>query len=117
MSAGTGSVVMARDCTCDAPLDQDALHGSKAFSSVAFADVDQAFAQPACDRTSLRTMLDQYLNAAIAHDPAAAPLAIGFCQTENALNVRPGSGVWKSVTVRRTWGRQMPVAGALLGLS
>ena len=56
------------------------------------------FAQSACDRTCLRGMLDQYLNAVVAHDPAAAPLAIGFRQTENAVNVRAGNGVWKTVT-------------------
>ena len=52
----------------------------------------------ACDRTCLRTMLDQYLAAVIKHDPAAAPLVVGFRQTENAINVRPGNGVWKTVT-------------------
>ena len=57
-----------------------------------------ASAQEACDRACLRTMLDQYLNAVIKHDPAAAPLVVGFRQTENAINVRPGNGVWKSVT-------------------
>jgi len=34
----------------------------------------------------------------IKHDPAAAPLMVGFRQTENAINVRPGAGVWKTVT-------------------
>ena len=34
----------------------------------------------------------------IKHDPAAAPLVVGFRQTENAINVRPGNGVWKTVT-------------------
>ena len=52
----------------------------------------------ACDRACLRTMLDQYLAAVIKHDPAAAPLVVGFRQTENAINVRPGNGVWKTVT-------------------
>ena len=55
-------------------------------------------AQQACDRACLRSMLDQYLNAVIKHDPAAAPLVVGFRQTENAINVRPGQGVWKTVT-------------------
>src|SRR6186713_204450 len=57
-----------------------------------------ASAQQACDRTCLRTMLDQYLTAVIKHDPAAAPLVVGFRQTENAINTRPGQGVWKTVT-------------------
>jgi hypothetical protein len=51
-----------------------------------------------CDRTCLRAMLDQYLNAVVKHDPAAAPLVVGFRQTENAINTRPGNGVWKTVT-------------------
>jgi hypothetical protein len=51
-----------------------------------------------CDRACLKNMLDQYLNAVIAHDPAKAPLFAGFRQTENAIVVRPGTGVWKSVT-------------------
>ena len=57
-----------------------------------------ASAQTTCDRACLRTMLDQYLAAVVKHDPAAAPLVVGFRQTENAINVRPGNGVWKSVT-------------------
>jgi hypothetical protein len=51
-----------------------------------------------CDRTCLRNALDQYLNAVVKHDPAAAPLLIGFRQTENAVVVRPGTGTWGSVT-------------------
>jgi hypothetical protein len=58
----------------------------------------QAFAQAECDRDCLGTMLDQYLDAVIAHDPSAAPLVVGFRQTENAVNVRPGQGVWQTVT-------------------
>jgi hypothetical protein len=57
-----------------------------------------ASAQPACDRNCLRTMLDQYLAAVVKHDPAAAPLVVGFRQTENAINTRPGNGVWKTIT-------------------
>src|SRR5690349_16603172 len=58
----------------------------------------QAQSAGACDRGCLRTMLDQYLNAVIAHEPSKAPLLLGFRQTENAINVRPGQGVWKTIT-------------------
>lgn len=51
-----------------------------------------------CDRACLRGLLDQYMNAVIKHDPAAAPLFAGFRQTENAVVVRPGMGTWKSMT-------------------
>src|SRR6187200_1889421 len=57
-----------------------------------------ASAQEACDRACLRGMLDQYLNAVVKHDPTAAPLVVGFRQTENAINVRPGNGLWNSAT-------------------
>ena len=57
-----------------------------------------ASAQATCDRACLRSMLDQYLNAVVKHDPTAAPLVVGFRQTENAINVRPGNGTWKTVT-------------------
>jgi hypothetical protein len=51
-----------------------------------------------CDRSCLKTTLDQYLNAVTKHDPSAAPLSAGFRQTENAIVVRPPAGVWKTVT-------------------
>lgn len=51
-----------------------------------------------CDRACLKTTLDQYLTAVTKHDPSAAPLFVGFRQTENAVVVRLGTGVWKSVT-------------------
>ena len=57
-----------------------------------------AVGQTACDRACLRQILDQYLKAVVAHDPAAAPMVVGFRQTENAINVRPGNGMWKTAT-------------------
>ncbi|MEO5925766.1 MAG: hypothetical protein ABIR70_18250 [Bryobacteraceae bacterium] len=64
---------------------------------LAFLLASSAFAAD-CDRACLKTTLDQYLNAVIKHDPTAAPLVIGFRQTDNAVVVKPGTGVWKSVT-------------------
>jgi hypothetical protein len=51
-----------------------------------------------CDRACLGNALDRYLEAVVAHDPGKAPVALGFRQTENAINVAPGRGVWQSVT-------------------
>ena len=51
-----------------------------------------------CDRACLKTLLDQDLNAMIKQDPAADPLFVGFRQTENAVGVRPGIGVGKTLT-------------------
>jgi hypothetical protein len=65
---------------------------------VAIGSTGGSSAQTTCDRACLRNVLDQYLAAVTKHDPKAAPLGIGFRQTENAINVAPGSGVWKTVT-------------------
>lgn len=51
-----------------------------------------------CDRACLQTALDQYLTALVENDPAQAPLAIGFRQTENAVVTLPGTGLWQSAT-------------------
>jgi hypothetical protein len=55
-------------------------------------------AAPDCDRACLKSALDQYLNAVVRHDPTAAPLLIGFRETENAVVTRPGAGLWQTVT-------------------
>jgi len=65
---------------------------------VVIGSVGRPAAQITCDRMCLRTLLDQYLAAVIKHDPRVAPLRVGFRQTENALNVSQGGGVWKTVT-------------------
>src|SRR5262249_41089670 len=49
-----------------------------------------------CDRVCLKNTLDQYLQAVIKHEPAAAPLFIAFRQTENATVAKLGSGLWKT---------------------
>ena len=54
-----------------------------------------------CDRACLKTTLDQYLNAVTKHDPSAAPLFLGFRQTENAAVVKLGMGMWESRDVDR----------------
>src|SRR6476620_2810323 len=56
------------------------------------------FAAGDCDRACLKTTLDQYLNAVVKHDPSAAPLMIGFRQTENATVVKLGNGLWKTAS-------------------
>lgn len=51
-----------------------------------------------CNRACLRTALETYLTALVQHDPAAAPLARGFRQTENAKVRALGTGLWQSAT-------------------
>ncbi len=49
-----------------------------------------------CDRACLKALLDEYLNAVVQHNPAAAHLSAGFRQTENAIVRRTGTGLWQS---------------------
>lgn len=49
-----------------------------------------------CDRACLKGMLDQYMNAVVRHNPGGVPLSVGYRQTENAVVVRPGMGIWQS---------------------
>lgn len=51
-----------------------------------------------CDRACLKTTLDNYIKAVIKHDPAAAPLSLGYRHTENAVLKKAGEGAWKSIT-------------------
>ena len=43
-------------------------------------------------------MLDRFIGAVIAKDPARAPLAIGFRQTQNSVLTPAGSGAWQTMT-------------------
>jgi len=72
------------------------------FWSVASADRSAAAqARPAgtpCDRACLREMIDQYLGALAAHDPARAPLApnVRFAQDNQPLRV--GEALWMTAS-------------------
>jgi hypothetical protein len=73
-----------------------------------------ASAQPgACDRTCLRSTLDSYLLAVIRHDPKLAPLAPRYRGAENAREVKPGEGFWKTVRMLGSVQRRYldPVSG------
>jgi hypothetical protein len=51
-----------------------------------------------CNRACLKRHLDTYLDGVASHKPEAAGLWVGFRQTENAIVIPEGQGVWKSVT-------------------
>ena len=55
------------------------------------------------DRAELYAILDAYLAALEAHDPAAAPLAHDVFNTENNVVLEPGDGLWNTVTARHAY--------------
>src|SRR5438105_185963 len=80
---------------------------------ILFMAASMFVAGPDCDRACLKNTLDQYLNAVIKHDSAAAPLMIAFRQTENGVVVRTGTGLWKTATALGKMQRRYldPVSG------
>lgn len=51
-----------------------------------------------CNRACLTGVLDSYLAGVIRHDAAQAPLAAGYRETENAVDVKAGDGLWSTLT-------------------
>ncbi len=51
----------------------------------------------ACDRACLGQMLEDYLSALKAHDPARLPLAAGVRFTENGVPLAVGDGLWNTI--------------------
>jgi len=53
-----------------------------------------------CDRACLEAVLNSYLTALVAHDPAGLPLSKDVLYTENAQRMEIGDGFWKTVEGR-----------------
>jgi hypothetical protein len=51
-----------------------------------------------CDRACLKGMITTYVDAMVAHDPARLPLAANARFTEDSQDLKPGEGLWKTVT-------------------
>ncbi|HVN98316.1 MAG TPA: hypothetical protein VMT62_17955 [Syntrophorhabdaceae bacterium] len=51
-----------------------------------------------CDRNCLIGIMNHYLDAVCKHDPSKAPLAPNYRSTENAVDVKPGTGMWMTAT-------------------
>jgi hypothetical protein len=64
----------------------------------ALALASQASAQGACDRACLIKLSDDYVAALVAHDPKKMPLAADIATVENLKKIKPGEGLWTSLT-------------------
>ncbi|RIV88120.1 hypothetical protein D2V17_07985 [Aurantiacibacter xanthus] len=65
------------------------------------------------DRTDLYAVLDVYLTALEARDPARAPFASEVFNTENNVALAVGDGLWNTITARNPYQLRMadPAAG------
>ena len=57
--------------------------------------------KPDCDRTCLKDVMTKYLDSLVAHDPKKAPLAANVRVTEDAKEIKPGEGFWKTASKLR----------------
>src|SRR5262245_22741100 len=66
-----------------------------------------------CDRACLEGLVDRYLDAVIAHDPARLPLSADVKYTENEQLLPVGDGFWHTATARGNYAHYFadPVAG------
>jgi hypothetical protein len=55
-----------------------------------------------CDRACLEHLVDDYLAALVAHDPAQVPLARDVKMVENIQRIQPGNGLWKTASATPT---------------
>jgi len=51
-----------------------------------------------CDRSCLEIFGKTFLEAVLAHDPARLPLSSSLIYTENGQRLRPGDGLWGTLT-------------------
>jgi hypothetical protein len=56
-----------------------------------------------CDRECLRGMITRYLNAMVAHNPGALPVAANVRFTEDTKQMTLGDGLWKTATGLRKY--------------
>lgn len=68
---------------------------SIAAATLLFQEPDTYAQTASCDRQCLTDTLSRYLNAMVAREPAAAPLAANVRFTEDAVPLKVGEGLWK----------------------
>lgn len=51
-----------------------------------------------CDRACLKSLVDSYLAALVAHDPSRVPISDHAKLVENTVPMKPGEGLWRTAT-------------------
>jgi hypothetical protein len=74
-----------------------------AFAVIALTSGVSAQAGAKCDRQCLADMMTRYLNAMVAHDLSAIPVAPSVKFTEDSKVLKLGEGIWKTVTGLRPY--------------
>ncbi len=72
--------------------------GSSSAASVVFQERSAAPPNNACDRACLDGWADRYMAALVAHDVKSLPWAKGARFSENNVMLKPGDGLWKTIS-------------------
>lgn len=67
-------------------------------AALAACAIPAAHASDVCGRACLQGLVDRYIAAMVAHDPARLPLAQGVRFTENGEELRLGDGLWATAS-------------------
>lgn len=70
---------------------------------ISVAVTSTAFAADACDRQCLRGFVTTYLNALVAHNPSALPVAANVKFTEDSVQKKLGEGLWQTASKLSTF--------------
>ena len=84
-----------------------------ALSALLMATPLAAQSSSRCDRACLEQLLDRYVDALVARDPARLPAAHGITFTENGQRLELGDGLWHTVTGKG--GYALPIADVEAG--
>src|SRR5277367_5478638 len=66
-------------------------------------DAAAAPAGTSCDRACLNAVVDRYMEALLAHDPARIRWAKHVEFTENSVPMRIGDGLWNTITKQNAY--------------
>src|SRR5262245_50202124 len=80
-----------------------ALLAALAIVAAASSTAERAANAADCDRACLESMVDRYIDALIAHDPAKIPVTPDVRFVENGVQLPIGSALWKTASGRGTY--------------
>jgi len=72
-------------------------------AALAFLLQATGWAQAVCDRGCLEGLVDQYMDALIAHNPKKLPMTTRVKNTEDGVRLEPGDGFWRSANAKGSY--------------
>src|SRR5215471_10151984 len=107
LSLGTNSAIMTRMPRRQRTTTRLIVLSFSAVLLAACGQTGSSAAPPvaaaSCDRACLESMVNRYLDAMVAHDPAKIPTTADVRFVENGVALPLGSALWKTASGRGTY--------------